>query len=224
MKRLDIIVEGQSEREFISQMLAPYLERCGVIESYNVSPIVVRTSPNNRGGVSKYTQLRDDIRRSLSSSSQQLIVSMMIDFFRMPQNVPLPENYRELGSDFERADAIQTCICKDINDNRFIPYIQMHEFEAFLFASSEGFRYCYGNDDRRIKVLCDIIEEYRNPEEINTSPDGAPSKRILSVIPEYDKVTDGNLIILQNGMNSIMEKCRRFNKWVELLRMRLEKL
>lgn len=37
MKRLDIIVEGPSEREFISQSLAPYLEREGVILSYDVT-------------------------------------------------------------------------------------------------------------------------------------------------------------------------------------------
>lgn len=43
MKRLDIIVEGPSEREFISQSLAPYLEREGVILSYDVSPIVIHT-------------------------------------------------------------------------------------------------------------------------------------------------------------------------------------
>lgn len=80
MKRLEVIVEGRSEREFVSQVLAPYLERCGVVKSYEVFPIVIRTSDNHRGGVSKYQHLKDDILKSLSSSNQQLVVSMMIDF------------------------------------------------------------------------------------------------------------------------------------------------
>ena len=33
MKRLEIIVEGLSEREFVSQSLAPYLERMGAINA-----------------------------------------------------------------------------------------------------------------------------------------------------------------------------------------------
>ncbi len=150
--------------------------------------------------MSKYSQLKDEIIRFLSSSNKDLIVSTMLDFFRLPSNVPHPYNFQSLSSDDMKADAIETCIAEDINDSRFIPYIQMHEFEAFLFTSPDGFRYCYGDSDRRVKYLYDIISGFDNPENINTSPDGAPSKRILSIIAEYDKVTDGNLIILQNGM------------------------
>ena len=70
MKRLDIIVEGPSEREFISQSLAPYLERTGVINAYNVSPIIIHTKPTYRGGMTKYGQLRDDIRKCQSKHCQ----------------------------------------------------------------------------------------------------------------------------------------------------------
>ncbi len=217
MKRLDIIVEGPSEREFISQVLAPYLEQCGVIQAYNVSPIVIRTSANNRGGMSKYSHLKDDILRSLSSSSPQLLVSMMVDYFRLPSNVPAPDNIAALPSDYARADAIQEYIAKDINDCRFIPYIQVHEFEAFLFTAHTGFNYCYGETDKRCSQLYNIIEQYTNPEDINSSPAGAPSKRMLAIIPEYDKVIDGNLIILQNGIQAILAKCPRFRYWVETL-------
>lgn len=217
MKRLDIIVEGPSEREFVSQCLAPYLGRLGVIDEYAVSPIVIRTNMNYRGGMTKYNHLRDNIHKSLSSENRQLIVSMMVDFFRLPTNVPRPNNYDDLSSDYEKANAIQQCIADDINDIRFIPYIQLHEFEAFLFADCRGFDYCYGADSRRLKQLYDIIDQYPNPEDINSSPNGAPSKRILSIINEYEKVLDGNLIILQNGIDSILSKCPRFRAWVELL-------
>lgn len=223
MKRLEVIVEGQSEREFVFQVLAPYLERCGVVKSYEVFPIVIRTSPNHRGGVSKYQHLKDDILKSLSSSNQQLVVSMMIDYFRLPSNMPCPDNFDSISSDNDKANAIEQKIAEDVNDNRFIPYIQVHEFEAFLYASSSGFDYCYGNDESRMKLLCDIIDNFKNPEEINTTPSGAPSKRILSIIPEYDKVADGNLIIMQNGIDSILNTCPRFKNWVKTLIKRLSR-
>ena len=217
MKRLDIIVEGQSEREFISQLVAPYLEECGVIESYYVSPIVIRTNPNNRGGMTKYSHLRDEILKSLSSSNPDLVVSTLIDFFRLPSNFPHPENLQSLPSNETKAQEIQKCMSADINDSRFIPYIQLHEFEAFMFASCDGFRYCYGDSDKRTNELYSIVAKFDNPEKINSSPEGAPSKRILSIIQEYDKVGDGNIILLQNGMNVILEKCPRFKGWINQL-------
>lgn len=222
MKRLEIIVEGPSEREFISQVLAPYLERCGMIDAYAVSPIVIRTNPNHRGGMSKYSHLREDVLRSLASADSQLVVSMMIDYFRLPSNVPIPVDIGNLSSDYAIADAIQDCIAMDIGDTRFVPYIQMHEFEAFLFAAHTGFDYCYGDRDKRCVLLHEIVDQYDNPEDINSSPAGAPSKRILAIIPEYDKVIDGNLIILQNGIDAILEKCPRFKSWVDNIVERLK--
>lgn len=217
MRRLDIIVEGQSEREFVSQVLAPYLERRGVIKAYDVSPIVVRTTPVHRGGVSKYQHLKNDIQRSLSSSNPELVVSMMIDYFRMPANVPAPANLREMESDAEKATAIEACIEEDIADRRFLAYIQLHEFEAFLYASRTGFDYCYGESDKRCEPLYKVIADYPNPEDINTTPAGVPSKRILAAIPEYDKMIDGNIIIMQNGIESLLTTCPRFRGWVETL-------
>lgn len=216
MKRLDIVVEGPTEREFVSQVLAPYLERCGVIKEYDVSPIVIRTNANHRGGMTTYSHLKGDVMRSLSSSNHDLVVSMMIDFFRMPSNMPTPDNLNTLPTDYAKADAIQDCIARDINDARFIPYIQVHEFEAFLFAAPTGFDYYYCND-KRCASLHDIIDQYNNPEDINSSPSGAPSKRMLAIVPEYDKVIDGNLIIMQNGIDAILATCPRFRQWVETL-------
>lgn len=54
-------------------------------------------------------------------------------------------------------------------------------------------------------------------EKIGGSPEGAPSKRIISIIGEYDKVTEGNIILLQNGIEVILEKCPRFQAWMETL-------
>lgn len=41
MKRLYIIVEGQTEQEFVRTLIAPYLQQHGIFE---VTPILIRTS------------------------------------------------------------------------------------------------------------------------------------------------------------------------------------
>ena len=217
MKRLEIIVEGQSEREFISQALAPYLEKLGVIESYNVIPITIRTSPNHRGGGSSYTHIRREILSSLHSKNPNLVVSMFIDFFRKPSNLPSCPAVSDMASDCDKAIVIEQCISADIQDGRFVPYIQVHEFEAFLFASLAGFEYYFENSGEAYDRFSAIMSKYKNPEDINSSPSGAPSKRILDIIPDYDKAIDGNLIILHNGIEAILNTCPRFRNWVETL-------
>lgn len=217
MKRLDIIVEGYSEREFISEVFAPYLESHGIIDAYNVSPIMVRTNPNHRGGATSYTQIKSDILTALHSANQRLVVSMLIDFFGRPSNLPSLDRPVKHVSDYEMADAIEAAIAEDIGDSRFIPYLQMHEFEAFLFVSMKGFEYCYNGNAAGYQKFKSIIEKYENPEDINTTPAGAPSKRILSIIPDYDKVIHGNTIIMENGLDMILAKCPRFRAWVDKL-------
>ena len=59
-----------------------------------------------------------------------------------------------------------------------------------------------------------IITAYENPEDINSSPEGAPSKRLLSIKPDYNKVLEGNLIALEIGIHVILEKCPRFAEWM----------
>ena len=44
---------------------------------------------------------------------------------------------------------------------------------------------------------------------------------MLSIISEYEKVIYGNLIILQNGIDSILRKCPRFRNWVESIQSKL---
>lgn len=41
MKRLYIIVEGQTEEEFVKTMILPYMQQFGI---YEVIPILIRTS------------------------------------------------------------------------------------------------------------------------------------------------------------------------------------
>lgn len=102
-----------------------------------------------------------------------------------------------------------------MNKRLYNPYIQLHEFEALLFSSGKGFMKYF--EEKETLQLKGIIESFENPEDINSSPEGAPSKRILKIIPDYDKVMYGNIIALEIGLRTIREKCPRFNNWVNTL-------
>lgn len=112
----------------------------------------------------------------------------------------------------QQIQALEAAVDKVISVNRFFSYIQLHEFEALLFSSDKGFEYYFPDD--LAKETATTISSYDNPENINTSPEEAPSKRLLAIKPNYNKVLEGNLIALEIGIKSILEKCPKFAEWI----------
>lgn len=131
------------------------------------------------------------------------------------EELPGAEDCSKIPNHSERVAKMEKAISEDINDWRFYPYIQLHEFEAVLFSSDNGFIKYF--DREHALALQGISESYDNPEDINSSPEGAPSKRLLRIVPDYDKVMFGNIIALEIGMATILEKCPRFRAWTETL-------
>ena len=62
-----------------------------------------------------------------------------------------------------------------------------------------------------------IVDSFENPEDINSAPETAPSKRLLAINQKYDKVLEGNVIALEVGINEMLAKCPRFADWVSRL-------
>lgn len=213
MKRLIIVVEGQTEQSFVNEVMAPYL-LCKGIDC--TVPVLIRTSRKGRGGFVNYQHLCNTIKGVLSNPNDGgLVVSCFVDFFRIPNTIPGYSDAMRLGDDIQRADALQKSLGNAISDRRFVPYIQLHEFEALLFSNNNGFEYLW--DERLFSQTKSIVDAYPNPEEINSAPETAPSKRLLSINQSYDKVIEGNLIALEVGLTEMLEKCPRFADWVDCL-------
>jgi hypothetical protein len=58
---------------------------------------------------------------------------------------------------------------------------------------------------------------FNSPEEINDSPMTAPSKRLLKIIPGYQKPLYGNIAALDVGLKSIRDQCPHFDSWLKRL-------
>lgn len=212
MKRLYIVVEGQTERDFVKEILCPYLN---LYDIYCITPVLIHTSRTGRGGLVNYEHLKNTIKPLLKTKGEDIIVTTFIDYFRIPTNIPKYEECIQAGSNKEKVEKLEQSIDKNIDDRRFFSYIQLHEFEALLFSNNNGFKEYFTEEQSKLTDV--IVKEFNNPEDINTRPQYAPSKRILEIKENYNKPLEGNLIALEIGINEMLKRCTRFSIWVNRL-------
>lgn len=210
MRRLYIIVEGQTEEAFVSTLLEPYFREHHAID---VTAVSIHTSRHGRGGFASYEHLRNDALRLLPEQDGP-VVSMLVDFFRCP-DTPGKECWERKQGHLAEVEERERQIALDINNSRFIPYIQLHEFEALLFSDGSIFGELF--TPKQAEDLSAICAAYPNPEDINSSPEGAPSKRLLAIVSDYDKVHQGELLAVWLGLERILARCPRFRAWVDRL-------
>lgn len=108
-------------------------------------------------------------------------------------------------------------LLEDIGDNKLIPYIQVHEFEALLFSDASKFSYAF--PEAQAQQLSETARQFVSPEDINETPQGAPSKRISSIVGDnqYQKTLHGPIIALEISLEVIREKCPHFDQWLYTL-------
>lgn len=98
----------------------------------------------------------------------------MIDYYGLPTDFPGMDHVQEYKSAEERVMYLEQMLDKnisgsDISEENFIPYIQLHEFEALLFSDiSIVDRVLSTGRESKYEELAKIRHEYA-PEEINTS-------------------------------------------------------
>ena len=217
MKRLIIIVEGDTEKEFIDKVLSPYLYAKGLL---SVDCFKIK---HTKGGLTKYQHLKTDLINCVYESNA--LVTTLIDFYALPKDFPRYEEAKDIVNRADRLTFLEEVIVEDLEKEKgkafpnLLPYIQLHEFEALVFSSLDAIRSLYSNEDAKFNELEHIIAVYPNPEDINDGPQTAPSKRLKNnqLIKGYSKVNDGIMIIEEAGIEVVLRKCPRFNKWVKTL-------
>lgn len=192
MTRLGISVEGATEREFVSRVLAPHLAGFGV----------AATAVDMRGNVSLdrvcgvLPGLLGDFER----------VSTMYDFYRFKRRDALDVTALEA--------AIGELVAGE-RRARLIPYVQQYEFEALLFAVPEQAVAWLGGGDEQLTEMRRAVQRCGSPERVNDSPQTSPSHRMLALFGQpYDKKLHGPEIIEQAGLAAIRAECPRFNDWI----------
>ena len=225
MTRLLVHVEGQTEESFVNEVLKIHL--C-TQRFADVNPRILGNARprSQRGGVGAWTSARKDITNHLKQDPG-CIVTTMVDYYAMPQTGsrawPGRSEANELAfpNNAETVEkALATDVCEqmgsDFKPERFVPYVMMHEFEAMLFSHCERFAGGIGEPELAPKFQ-EIRAKFGCPEEIDDSPETAPSKRIVSLVPGYQKPLWGILAALEIGLGAIRLACPHFRSWLERL-------
>ncbi len=219
MIRLHITAEGQTEQAFAKAVLAPHLAGFDIFADTRcvLTSKDKRAAKEYRGGLLKYDQVQKDIQNWLREDKHpDCRFTTMFDLYALPDDFPGYAASQSKADKYKRVEMLEQAMRQDINDPRFVPYIQLHEFESLILADPQQLDWEYLEHDRSIANLKFMVEG-ENPELINDGPTTAPSKRILSEISEYDKVTAGASVASRIGLQTLRQKCRHFNEWVTRL-------
>lgn len=213
MKHLVYIVEGDTEERFVNEILYPYFVSKGLYNGMQCFKL-----KHSNGGISKYSHLKKDIINTIYE--KDVIVTTMIDFYRLPSDFPQYQNIDTTQTHYEQVKYLEKALQTNIEETQqkkfdnLIPYIQLHEFESLIFSSIQGFDAVFEKNEIKRKEIVSIIQSFPNPEDINNGPDTAPSVRLSKLIPGYDKVLFGVDMLSNIGTDILLAKCPHFKEWI----------
>jgi hypothetical protein len=226
---LFVIVEGQTEDAVLRTLLR---ETLGALEIDLHCPLI--QTGHGRGGIKslRFDEFRDQILRHLKDRRTPY-VSTFFDYYAFPQGTKKGWEFVEeakaqrsiRGIEFTVKN-IETEISRRVVINsviqganqRFIPYIQLHELEALFFAEPAKMAEVFVQPALSEKFT-KIVSEKGGCEAIDDSPVTAPSKRIEQLFPKYKKgrtdAAHGPRLAGKMNLNAVRQACPRFNKWLE---------
>jgi len=220
--RIHFVVEGQAEETYVRDTLAMHLGQFGHI----VDARCVMTSRKRahffRGGLVSYQKAKMDLQFWMrEDAAQDCVFTTMFDLYALPNDFPGYDKCKMISDIYQRAQAIEGAFGADISDPRFIPYIQLHEFEAILFSDIRKLDWAFIDHDAQIENLEKISAEFDSPELIDEGPTTAPSKRIIAEIPEYEgrKVAAGAMVAGKIPIALVRDKCVHFHQWLSRLEL-----
>lgn len=210
------LVEGKTEGIFISKLLAPHLTRLNVY----MTPIII-SKPGEKGGDVRFGRVKNDIGLHLKQRTGTYL-TLFVDYYGLKGDWPGLDEAKRRPRAKDRAEAVnratQDAVCRLFPERRaerrFIPYVAMHEFEALLFSAPEILA-------SRLQVkpalIANIVAECESPEEIDDSPDTAPSKRLIHLSNGFRKTTTGIAIAEEIGLSAIRARCPLFDEWLTVI-------
>lgn len=205
MTRVQIFCEGQTEDVFVREVLGPHFQRLNIW----LNPIIIRTGPQGKGGVSSYGKIKWQVENKCKEDASAWVTTLL-DFYGLPTDFPA---MKAPGDSITRAKAVEEAFQNDIAQPNFLANVVVHEFEGLLFSAPDAFSDWF-DEPGVVAELTEIRRGFDSPEHINEGRETAPSKRILAVCDTYDKVAHGSLIALDIGLDAIRQECPLFDAWV----------
>jgi len=193
MLRIAVSVEGATEREFVNQVLKPYFDQQ---EKY-LHPV------DMRGKVS-LDRIQHELKGLIYSFDY---TTTLYDFYGF---------IRREGRNVDLLEAAIADLVPGEKQGRFIPYVQLHEFEALLF-SSPAVMAGYFEEPLKQGDIDRIVRSCGGAEAINDGYDTCPNRRISGLFPAFDKKLDGPELCKMAGLAVLRQSCPRFDRWIAKL-------
>jgi hypothetical protein len=222
--RLNLVVEGQTEEAFVRDVLGPHLLSSGIACAARCVVTARRRGRVFKGGLAGYQAFRKDLEIWMKQDQNpEAYFSMMADLYGLPDDFPGYHAASRVTDVHQRVALLEDALRDDLAHpvGHFLPYTQTHEFEALLFTRPQVFDLLFPDRPSRATSLAEMATAFRSPEHIDD--ENPPSKRILSVFPDYRKVTDGPILVAEIGLVALRENCLHFHEWLgalEALRQR----
>ena len=225
MTRLLIHVEGQTEEDFVNEVLRDHLVNQGY-ESVGARIVGNNRLRRRRGGIRPWPSVRKDIINHLRQDPG-CIATTMVDFYGLPQqgDGAWPGRAVATGRATQyKASHVEGALLKDVAEamgggfdpKRLVPFVMMHEFEGLLFSDCAAFG--RGICQPKLELMFrQVRDAFGTPEDINDSPITAPSKRVEEIVPGYEKPILGILAALEIGLPKIRTECPHFAAWLTKL-------
>jgi len=217
MIRVHVICEGQTEEEFVRHLLAPSL----LEKQVSLLPSCIG-KVGHKGGNVNLSRLSTDVRGRLLQDPQ-CFCTTFFDYYGLPAEFPGKAQGVTLSDIADKQAQVVQALSKWSQkylghhpSSRFIPYVQMYEFEGLLFSHPS--RLAAAVDCAHLEPdFKNICTGFLTPEWINDNPQTAPSKRITTLFPSYDKPKHPLLAALDIGLDTIRRECLLFDNWVQQL-------
>jgi hypothetical protein len=215
MKRIIVICEGQTEVAFCNTNLyLPFLEK-----GIHIQTPLIKAS---KGGIVKWPILKKQIELHLKLDSSAYVTTF-IDYYGLYSKHSFPDwiQANKITNPNKKMDCLEKGMSNAIDTDwryRFIPYLQLHEFEGLLFNDINIFyEQIPAGEIINEPQLKKIFQDYTNPEMINDGRETAPSKRLEQIILGYNKVIYGEILSEAIGLSKIRTKSPRFDNWLRQL-------
>jgi Domain of unknown function (DUF4276) len=211
--RLGISVEGQTEEQFVKQMLCQHLLKFNVSAEVRIvhTGITARGTPARGGGIN-LDRVCQELRVLLPSFDY---VTTLYDFYGFVGRLPQ-----------ETADALQERITKAMREDntpRLIPYVQQYEFETLMLTSPEEIAR-YFKMPQLAQDVSRVVNQAGGAEYVNDGYDTAPSRRLekwteraMMSFNKKTKVRHGASVCQRIGLGTIRKACPRFDRWLACL-------
>lgn len=212
--RLYITVEGQAERKFADDVLRPHLTSFSIDVKSRV--VLTNRKLGKRGGILDFDKIKGDLNRLMrEDGNADARFTTMIDLYALPDEFPGWAEARKKALPKDRIVVLEAALHATLEDNRFLPHIQLHEFETLLYCDLFELQRRIADNEKGFATLAREVANLE-PEDINEGATTAPSKRIIRHVPIYDrlKVRVGAPAAAAIGLPKLRSKCPHFNEWV----------